>query len=342
MAKLFDDDFEGFEPAKSNASQHSEKPQESRKKSAKMRLPGGSYNIDPNSLIPQRLEMTMPISGRTVDFSYFEVPVEKVQIWEQNPRAQRFLTPDNPRIQNIKQSMADAGGQRQPVLARKTASDTIEVVDGMSRWYSAKLIDEERKSHGESGFNLRCWVGDFDDKDAFQLAVRENRERGELSFYEEALYLKKRKDTGYRVEDAAAELGLSRAIGFDRVKLADIPEDIVARLISPNLLQVKPALRILKALEPLTGGPQLTSIIEQLPFGYQDSAKLAQDIFRLLEADQILDTKQGRFFQSDDKRVRVKISNNVKGEHSCSFKGLNEKELNRVLKLVNSLKLQEI
>lgn len=141
-----------------------------------------------------------------------------------------FTSPD---FLKLKNEIAQAGGNVQPIKVRPLEGDAnrYEIVYGYRR----------HRACSDLGLPVLALVEQIDDKELFKEMDRENRDRLDLSPWEQGrMYQKSLK------EGLFASLGeLSREIGIDKgnlskaIKLAELPEDVVNAFPSPLELQFR-------------------------------------------------------------------------------------------------------
>jgi ParB family chromosome partitioning protein len=171
--------------------------------------------LDPQSVVPSRWANRHEASFGTPDFIRFKADVEH------------------------------AGGNVQPILVRPTASDpvTYEIVFGHRR-HRACL---------ELGLPVLAAItsAPMSDLELFAAMDRENRERADLSAWEQgAMYRKALDEQMFPSQRRLAEaLGLSHTWVRKAIAVAELPETVVQCFRSPLELQFKHAELITAALE---------------------------------------------------------------------------------------------
>lgn len=202
----------------------------------------------------QRKRHTLPASKTEIDLDLMDLDPALTFASPLNPRCQDLMTPDDPLINAIKESMHNHT-QQEPVYARPVKIDGVvryEVFVGTTRRYCAELLNREL----EGGYALKAWVGDVGDGDASLMAREENERRRDISTYEKALDLADRaKAVGLgRISqnEVAGKLGINRGLFSRYLRVADLDQAFAAMLESPGLLTLRPALQIHGLIEDLT------------------------------------------------------------------------------------------
>lgn len=135
-----------------------------------------------------------------------------------NPR-KRF---DETRVRELAASIRTSG-----VLQNLVVHDTGEavkwVVAGETRMRAVQLLAAE-------GVEVRvpCRLKVFTEAEALKIAITENAQRGDLTVIEEARgYARLLELTGASQRDLAADLGLAQPTIANRIRLLDLPEDVL-------------------------------------------------------------------------------------------------------------------
>jgi len=141
-----------------------------------------------------------------------------------------------PAFSRFKSNIETAGGNVQPILVRKRSSEE-----------GYELIFGHRRHRAASELRIPVlavvWDSELTDQELFLLMERENRERADLSAFEQGRSYIQALDekTGiFRSERQLAEsVGVSRAWISKTLKVARLPQAIVDSFASP--LEIKPA-----------------------------------------------------------------------------------------------------
>jgi len=152
------------------------------------------------------------------------LPVETIHPNPRQPR-KRF---DHEATAGLAESIR-AQGIIQPVVLRPRAAGGYELIAGERRWRAAR----------EAGLEtLPALVRDADDRDALLLALVENVARENLSPVEEArAYATLMDEFELSLGDVAGRVGRSKASVSNRVRLLELPEEILWMLARGELTE---------------------------------------------------------------------------------------------------------
>lgn len=131
--------------------------------------------------------------------------------------------------ESLKRDIGECGGNVQPIKVRRTA-DGYEIVFGHRR-HRACL---------ELGVPVLALIADVDDRTMWQEMERENRHRADLSPYEQGLHYKLALDRGLfpSIRSMAAAIGVDASQAAKVIKIAELPEEVIAAFGSPHVVQV--------------------------------------------------------------------------------------------------------
>lgn len=148
-------------------------------------------------------------------------------------------------FESLKQDIAQAGGNVQPILVRPRPGESgqYEVVFGHRRHRACLELDIPVTAVIDAG--------PMSDADVFAAMDRENRERADLSPYEQGLMYRRALDESlYPSNRRLAEaLGVSHTWVANVLAVADLPQPIVECFASPLEIQHRHARQINQALE---------------------------------------------------------------------------------------------
>jgi ParB family chromosome partitioning protein len=150
------------------------------------------------------------------------LPVEFLQRGQYQPR--KDIDPE--KLQELANSIK-AQGIVQPIVVRKLAQDTYEIVAGERRWRAAQLAMLAE---------VPVVIRDIDDRAAMAIALIENIQREDLNPLEEAEALRRLLDeftmTHQQIADA---VGKSRATISNLLRLLDLQPEIKLLLLKRDL-----------------------------------------------------------------------------------------------------------
>jgi ParB family chromosome partitioning protein len=153
--------------------------------------------------------------GGAAERELTHLPVETVHASPRQPR-RRF---DSEATGALAESVR-AQGVVQPVLVRPRASGGFELIAGERRWRAAR----------EAGLpTVPALIREADDRDSLLLGLVENVAREQLSPVEEArAYAVLLDEFGLSLGDVAARVGRSKPAVSNRVRLLELPDDVLA------------------------------------------------------------------------------------------------------------------
>lgn len=184
-----------------------------------------------SSLIPQKTTQQL---SKEIGERVFEVPVEKIKPNPRQPRASFDVQASEELVESIKEH-----GILQPLIAIKTG-DEYELIAGERRLRAAKAVGME---------TVPVVVRAADEQQKLELSLIENLQRQDLNPIEEAkafraLY----KEFGLSHDIISKQVGKSRPVISNTMRLLDLPQDIQQALIDKKIAYS--AARALLALTP--------------------------------------------------------------------------------------------
>jgi ParB family chromosome partitioning protein len=144
------------------------------------------------------------------------------------PIEQIYPNPEQPRqvfdpkaLEDLAQTMKQLG-QAQAITVKESANG-YEIISGERRYRAAKLAGLT---------HLDCVIKDVNDQQARLLALVENVQREDLLPIEEAHYLKRilEENPEMTLESLAVTLGSHKSTLSEKIKLAEVPEDLQKHL----------------------------------------------------------------------------------------------------------------
>ncbi len=172
----------------------------------------------------------------------------RVRIWPGNARAYAFLSEGNCR--ELIDSMIAEGGQKVPAVVRRVMDDPMhdyEVIVGTRRHWSIAWL----RANSYPDMRFVAQVAILDDEAAFRLADLENRARADVSDLERARnYLDAlRAHYGNHQARMAERLRLSKGWLSKMLKVAALPDEVIAAFASPADIQLKPGYALAQAMD---------------------------------------------------------------------------------------------
>ena len=187
----------------------------------------------------------------------------RVRIWPGNARTYAHLSEENCR--ELIDSIVAEGGQKVPAVVRRVDGDPdhdFEVIAGTRRHWSISWL----RSHSYPDMQFVAQVAQLDDEAAFRLADLENRARADVSDLERARnYLDALKaHYGNHQTRMAERLKLSKGWLSKMLKVATIPDAVIAAFPSPGDVQLKPAYTLAQALDDKDMAKAITAMARQV------------------------------------------------------------------------------
>lgn len=115
----------------------------------------------------------------------------------------------------------------QPLIVRKIAADTYEIVAGERRWRAAQLAGLHE---------VPVLIRDYDDEEVLEIAIIENIQRADLNAVEEALAYRQLMDRfGHTQDQLATSLSRSRSHIANTLRLLSLSEPVLKLLREGHL-----------------------------------------------------------------------------------------------------------
>lgn len=153
-----------------------------------------------------------------------EVPIDKISL---NPYQPRKIF-DSDAISELAKSIKEYG-VIQPITVRKNFIGGYELVSGERRLKASRLIN---KTH------MPCIVIDVTENDSAVIALLENLQRKDLTYWEEADAMQHLiTDHKYTQEELATKLGKSQSAVANRLRILKLPESVKSYLQENNLTE---------------------------------------------------------------------------------------------------------
>ncbi|HLD99958.1 MAG TPA: ParB/RepB/Spo0J family partition protein [Bdellovibrionota bacterium] len=170
--------------------------------------PAGATVAGPATTVLSQPEMGARIPGISL------ASVEDIQVNQYQPRRDF----DDRTLDDLAQSIR-SNGIIQPLVVRKTALGSYELIAGERRLRAAKLAGLKQ---------VPVVIRRSTDREALEMALIENIQRQDLNCIDEALaYFQLIQDFSLTQEEAAARLGKDRATVANHLRLLRLPEAII-------------------------------------------------------------------------------------------------------------------
>lgn len=200
------------------------------------------------TLLGRESALARVASGEVRQVTQLLLNPARVRIWAGNARIYQYLNEENCR--ELIDSIIAEGGQKVPAVVRRVEGDPdhdYEVIAGTRRHWSISWL--RRNSYPDQMFVAQ--VAALDDEAAFRLADLENRARKDVSDLERARNYAEALKTHYgnHLTRMAERLKLSKGWLSKMIRVAALPDSVVAAFASPADVQLKPAYALAQALD---------------------------------------------------------------------------------------------
>jgi ParB family chromosome partitioning protein len=249
-ALLSDDEADGATPAAPAASAPSPAPAEA--------APAPAPRSRGTTLLGRENALARVASGEVRQVTQLLLDPARVRVWPGNARSYAHLSEESCR--ELLDSLIAEGGQKVPAVVRRVEGDPAhdyEVIAGTRRHWSVSWL----RAHSYPEMQFVAQVAQLDDEAAFRLADLENRARKDVSDLERARnYAAALKSHyGNHLTRMAERLKLSKGWLSKMLKVAALPEGVVAAFASPADVQLKPAYALAVALDDKAAAPAILS-----------------------------------------------------------------------------------
>lgn len=215
------------------------------------------------TLLGRESALARVASGEVRQVTQLLLDPARVRIWPGNARTYAHLSEENCR--ELIDSIVAEGGQKVPAVVRRIEGDPAhdyEVIAGTRRHWSISWL----RSHSYPDMQFVAQVAQLDDEAAFRLADLENRARADVSDLERARnYLDALKaHYGNHQTRMAERLKLSKGWLSKMLKVATIPDAVIAAFASPADVQLKPAYALAQMLDDKNTAKAVTAMARQV------------------------------------------------------------------------------
>lgn len=215
------------------------------------------------TLLGRESALARVASGEVRQVTQLLLDPARVRVWPGNARNYAHLTEESCR--ELIDSIIAEGGQKVPAVVRRIEGDPdhdYEVIAGTRRHWSIRWL----RSHSYPDMVFVAQVVQLDDEAAFRLADLENRARADVSDFERARNYLAALTTHYGNHQTrmAERLKLSKGWLSKMLKVAAIPDAVIAAFASPNEVQLKPAYTLAQALDDKDMAKAITAMARQV------------------------------------------------------------------------------
>lgn len=200
------------------------------------------------TLLARESAIARVASGEVRQVTQLLLDPSRVRVWPGNARSYEHLTEESCR--ELIDSIIAEGGQKVPAIVRRIEGDPdhdYEVIVGTRRHWAIRWL--RANSYPEMQFVAQVAV--LDDEAAFRLADIENRARKDVSDLERARNYADALKTHYgnHMTRMAERLRVSKGWLSKMLKVASIPDAVIAAFASPADVQLKPGYALAQALD---------------------------------------------------------------------------------------------
>jgi len=215
------------------------------------------------TLLNRETALARVTSGEVRQVTQLLLDPTRVRIWPGNARSYKHLTENGCR--ELIDSIIAEGGQKVPAVVRRVDGDPahdFEVIAGTRRHWSISWL----RAHSYPEMQFVAQVASLDDEAAFRLADLENRARKDVSDLERARNYADALKTHYgnHLTRMAERLKVSKGWLSKMIKVAQIPDAVIAAFASPADVQFKPAYALAQALDDKAATKAIQSAAREL------------------------------------------------------------------------------
>lgn len=201
-----------------------------------------------STLLNRESALARVASGEVKQVTQLLLDPSRVAVWAGNARSYTHLSEASCR--ELIDSIIAEGGQKVPAIVRRVegnSSHEYEVIAGTRRHWCVSWL----RAHSYPDMLFLAQVVHLDDEAAFRLADLENRARSDISDLERARNYAAALKEHYssHLTRMAERLKVSKGWLSKMIKVAGIPDDIIAAFSSPADVQLKPAYALAQALD---------------------------------------------------------------------------------------------
>ncbi len=208
------------------------------------------------TLLGRESALARVASGEVRQVTQLLLDPSRVRIWPGNARSYAHLSEESCR--ELIDSLIAEGGQKVPAVVRRVEGDPdhdYEVIAGTRRHWSISWL----RAHSYPDMMFVAQVAVLDDEAAFRLADLENRARKDVSDLERARNYAAALRSHYdnHLTRMAERLKLSKGWLSKMLKVASLPDTVIAAFASPADVQLKPAYTLAQALDDKIAAPAI-------------------------------------------------------------------------------------
>jgi ParB family chromosome partitioning protein len=276
--------------------------------------PDTAARMRPTTLLSRESALARIQSGEVRQVTQLWLDPARVRIWPGNARLYAQLSEENCR--ELLDSIIAEGGQKVPAVVRRVSGDPehdYEVVVGTRRHWSISWL----RSHSYPDMQFLAQVSQLDDEAAFRLADLENRVRKDVSDLERArnYAVALNQHYGGHVTRMAERLNISKGWLSKTLKVATLPDAVIAAFSSIHDVAMKPAYTLALALGDKAAAKSIVAMAKQI--GREQAAlkevgragiPAAEVMRRLLESPRAAKNQEPISFVFESEYGRVALS----------------------------------
>jgi len=218
--------------------------------------PPARTRLHGTTLLSRESALARVAAGEVRQVTQILLDPARVRVWRGNARSYSHLSEESCR--ELIDAIIAEGGQKVPAIVRRVQDDPnvdYEVIAGTRRHWAISWL--RANSYPEMQFLAQ--VAHLGDEAAFRLADIENRARKDVSDLERARnYAAALKaHYGNRANRMAERLRVSKGWLSKMLKVATIPDSVIAAFASPADLQLKPGYALAQALDDKAKAPAI-------------------------------------------------------------------------------------
>ncbi|NLR70401.1 ParB/RepB/Spo0J family partition protein [Novosphingobium sp. ERN07] len=218
--------------------------------------PARAERLRGTTLLGRESALARVASGEVRQVTQLLLDPARVRVWKGNARSYEHLSEESCR--ELIDSLIAEGGQKVPAVVRRIDGDPdhdYEVIAGTRRHWSVSWL----RANSYPQMQFVAQVAQLDDEAAFRLADLENRARKDVSDLERARnYAAALHDHyGSHLTRMAERLKLSKGWLSKMLKVASLPDQVLAAFASPADVQLKPAYPLAQALDDRSAAPAI-------------------------------------------------------------------------------------
>jgi ParB family chromosome partitioning protein len=215
------------------------------------------------ALLGRESALARVASGEVRQVTQLLLDPARARIWPGNARVYSHLTEEGCR--ELIDSILAEGGQKVPAVVRRIEGDPdhdYEVIAGTRRHWAISWL----RAHSYPDMHFLAQVAQLDDEAAFRLADLENRARKDVSDLERARNYAAALSAHYgdHLTRMAERLKVSKGWLSKMIKVASIPDAVIAAFASPADVQLKPAYALAQALDNAEDAALITAEAERI------------------------------------------------------------------------------